>query len=39
MISAIRWVSDLITHLGAVDIFREESFEVSPEKGLSPVRK
>ena len=26
MISAIRWVSDLITHLGAVDIFREESF-------------
>ena len=26
MISAIRWVSDLITHLGAVDIFREKSF-------------
>ena len=26
MISGIRWVSDLITHLGAVDIFREESF-------------
>ena len=25
MISAIRWVSDLITHIGAVDIFREES--------------
>tara|TARA_B100000925_G_C22010442_1_gene476070 strand:+ start:3978 stop:4751 length:774 start_codon:yes stop_codon:yes gene_type:complete len=26
MISAIRWVSDLITHLGADDIFRTKSF-------------
>ena len=25
MISAIQWVSDLITHIGAVDIFRDKS--------------